>query len=357
MRAEVPGTGTTPGGHLAVWIYELWVPRFPILSAVLVPETPRPRPRTGRAAERKDTEHKGVITTASETRRIRVGTAGWADRDLVASGWYPRHVRTAAARLTHYAEQFPLAEVNTSYYAIPTAATVAGWVEAAPDLLMDVKAYRLLTGQPTPVASLPPPLRAGAARPVLTSQNVPDSVLRAAWRHFHDGLEPLRAANRLGRVLLQFSAAVRPDERGLTQVARALEFCRPLPAAVEFRHAAWLAPDRRAESLRLLADHDAAYVCVDMPRHSPAAMPPDLEVTSATAVIRLHGRSDRWAEGDKRERYEYAYTPAELTEWADAARTLAERADEVHVIVNTCCAGAAQRAAAGLQEILRPATP
>ncbi len=94
-------------------------------------------------------------------------------------------------------------------------------------------------------------------------------------------------------------------------------------------------------------------MCVDMPRHSSAAMPPSLEVTSATAVVRLHGRSSRWIGGDKRERYQYDYTGAELSQWADNARALAGRADEVHVIVNTCCSGAAQRAAAGLREALR----
>lgn len=285
--------------------------------------------------------------------RILVGTAGWADRDLVASGWYPPPVRTAAARLAYYAERFPLAEVNTSYYAIPTAATVAGWVEAADSLTLDVKAYRLLTGQPTPIASLPAALREDAPRPVLTSRTVPETLLLEAWRRFHEGLEPLRGANRLGRVLLQFPASVTPNEAGMAQVRRALELCQPLPAAVEFRHASWLRADQRARSLRLLADHDAAYVCVDMPQHSPAAMPPDLEITAATAVIRLHGRSGRWADGDKRERYQYSYTAAELEQWSANARALAERADEVHVIVNTCCAGAAQRAAAQLQGLSR----
>ncbi|HEX4791914.1 MAG TPA: DUF72 domain-containing protein [Actinospica sp.] len=284
---------------------------------------------------------------------VLVGTAGWADKDLLAAGWYPENVRTPAARLVYYAERFPLAEANTSYYAIPSATTVRGWAEAAPDLVMDVKAYRLLTGQPTPVVSLPPELRGEAAGSWLSSRNVPEGLLHSAWRLFHQGIEPLRAAGGLGLVLLQFPASVTADARGRALVERALDLCRPLRAAVEWRHASWLAPNHRATSLKLLTEYDAAYVCVDMPQHPDTAMPSDLEVTAATAVIRLHGHSERWIDGDKRERYQYDYSPPELRRWAANARHLARQTEQVHVIVNTCCAGAAQRAAADLRTALR----
>jgi uncharacterized protein YecE (DUF72 family) len=283
---------------------------------------------------------------------VLVGTAGWADQDLVAAHWYPTHVRTAAARLASYAERFPLVEVDTSYYAIPTETTVRGWVEATPDLVMDVKAFRLMTGQPTPVASLPAQLRSYPIGPWLSARTAPPALLDAAWELFHEALEPLRATNRLGVVLLQFPASVTADARGRAQVSAALELCQPLRAAVEWRHASWLAPGQRAESLRLLTKYDASYVCVDMPQHSPTAMPPALEATAATAVIRLHGRSEHWATGDKRERYRYEYSPEELRQWATNARELARRAEQVHVIVNTCCAGAAQRAAGELRATL-----
>jgi uncharacterized protein YecE (DUF72 family) len=292
--------------------------------------------------------------SGSGSGSVLVGTAGWADKDLLAAGWYPGHVRTPAARLAYYAERFPLAEANTSYYAIPTAATVRGWADAAPELVMDVKAFRLLTGQPTPVASLPPQLRAEATGSWLsTARNVPEALLRSAWRLFHQGLEPLRLEGGLGLVLLQFPASVTADARGRELVEQALELCRPLRAAVEWRHASWLAPPHRAASLTLLTEYGAPYVCVDMPQYSDAAMPPDLEVTASTAVIRLHGRSERWIDGDKRERYQYEYSPPELRRWAANARHLAREAEHVHLIVNTCCAGAAQRAATDLRTALR----
>jgi uncharacterized protein YecE (DUF72 family) len=297
-----------------------------------------------------------VLGTDSASRTptppVLVGTAGWADKDLIAAHWYPADVRTAAARLAYYAERFPLVEVDTSYYAIPTETTVRGWVDTTPDLVLDVKAFRLLTGQPTPAAALPTQLRSHPIGPWLSARTAPPALLHAAWQLFHEGLEPLRATNRLGLVLLQFPASVTADARGRAQVSAALELCQPLRAAVEWRHASWLAPQQRAESLRLLTKYDAAYVCVDMPQHSPTAMPPDLEATAATAVIRLHGRSKHWADGDKRERYRYEYSPEELRQWATNARELTRRAEQVHIIVNTCCAGAAQRAASELRTVL-----
>jgi uncharacterized protein YecE (DUF72 family) len=289
------------------------------------------------------------VEVTADAGRVLVGTAGWADADLLASGWYPAQVRTAAERLAYYAQQFPLVEVNSSYYAIPSAANVRNWAQAPHDLTLNIKAYRLLTGQPTPTASLPTQLRPLAHGSWFAHGRVPDTLLERAWEVFKSNLEPLVSADRLGLVLLQFPASVIPDGNGIAQVQRALELCHPLPAAVEWRHAAWLAPQQREASFDLLRRHDAAFVCVDMPDHSPTAMPATLEVTAPTAVVRMHGRSPQWLTGDKRERYRYDYTPAELETWATRADWLAQRADQVHMILNTCCAGAAQRTATQLQ--------
>lgn len=291
-------------------------------------------------------------TNPSTAGAILVGTAGWADADLLASGWYPDQVRTPAERLAYYAERFPLVEVNSSYYAVPSASTTRSWALAPHGLTMNVKAFRLLTGQPTPASSLPPELRAQANGAWLSHRRTPESLLSQVWDQFRRSLDPLVSAGRLGTVLLQFPASITADEHGLAQVERALELCSPLPAAVEWRHASWLAPQQREASFRLLRKHDAAFVCVDMPHHSPTAMPAITEVTAPTAVVRLHGRSRAWEGGDKRERYRYDYTATELRSWAARARSLAEEADQVHVVVNTCCSGTAQRTAADLLQLV-----
>jgi len=51
--------------------------------------------------------------------QVRVGTASWTDRTLIASGWYPPQADTAEKRLRYYARQFALVEVHATYYALP----------------------------------------------------------------------------------------------------------------------------------------------------------------------------------------------------------------------------------------------
>ena len=59
---------------------------------------------------------------------IKVGTASWTDRTLLDSGWYPPEADTPDKRLRYYARQFPLVEVDATYYALPAEQTAAAWV-------------------------------------------------------------------------------------------------------------------------------------------------------------------------------------------------------------------------------------
>ena len=79
---------------------------------------------------------------------ILVGTASWTDKTLVDSGlFYPPEAKTAEARLRYYASRFPMVEVDSSYYAMPSPSTSQLWVERTPaDFVFNVKAFRLFTG-------------------------------------------------------------------------------------------------------------------------------------------------------------------------------------------------------------------
>ncbi|GIJ24931.1 hypothetical protein Vqi01_00930 [Micromonospora qiuiae] len=63
---------------------------------------------------------------------IRVGTASWTDRTLLDSGWYPPSADTPQRRLSHYARQFPLVEVDATYYSPPAERTARLWAERTP---------------------------------------------------------------------------------------------------------------------------------------------------------------------------------------------------------------------------------
>ncbi|ASL49059.1 hypothetical protein bAD24_p01850 (plasmid) [Burkholderia sp. AD24] len=52
---------------------------------------------------------------------IFVGTVSWTDPTRIKSKrFYPRGYRSAEARLRFYASQFPIVEVDSSYYAMPS---------------------------------------------------------------------------------------------------------------------------------------------------------------------------------------------------------------------------------------------
>ena len=87
---------------------------------------------------------------------ILIGTSSWTDPTLVKDGhFYPREARSAEDRLRYYATQFPLVEVDSTYYYPPSERNATIWIERTPpDFTFNVKAYSLLTGHPTKPDSL-----------------------------------------------------------------------------------------------------------------------------------------------------------------------------------------------------------
>src|SRR5437762_1549657 len=74
-----------------------------------------------------DSPALGSLVMASG--RIRVGTASWTDPSLIkCGGFYPKGCNTPEARLRHYAGQFPMVEVDSSYYALPSSRNSEAWV-------------------------------------------------------------------------------------------------------------------------------------------------------------------------------------------------------------------------------------
>src|SRR5271166_2052321 len=87
---------------------------------------------------------------------------------------------------------------------------------------------------------------------------------------------------------------------------------------------------------RFLTDHQLPCVSVDMPQGYPSSIPPVLAATSDLAVVRMHGRSDKWTSKEIAERFGYRYSEDELAEWAPKIRGLAAEADTTHVVFNNC---------------------
>ena len=84
--------------------------------------------------------------------QVRVGTASWTDRTLIESGWYPPEANNPEKRLRYYARQFPLVEVDATYYALPAEQTARAWAGAASALILVAARTAGDDGRPQPWA-------------------------------------------------------------------------------------------------------------------------------------------------------------------------------------------------------------
>src|SRR6202161_3264800 len=262
---------------------------------------------------------------------ILVGTAGWTDRTLIASGWYPPEADTPEKRLRFYARQFPLVEVDATYYAMPAEQTARSWADRTPaGFTFNIKAFSLFTQHPTQVRALPADLREAAGKSGkdrVYLKDVDPQVTDQAWDRFLAALEPLRLAGKLGAILLQFPPWFPIGRANKDYILACAERVAPRRVCVEFRNHTWMTSDNQRETLEFLATHQLPYVCVDERQGYSTSIPPVLAATSDLAVVRMHGHSDKWTSKDIAERFGYKYSPAELEEWSQRIEPLAAEAE------------------------------
>jgi uncharacterized protein YecE (DUF72 family) len=276
---------------------------------------------------------------------IKVGITSWADKSLVASGFYPRGTKSAEGRLRYYATQFPIVENDSAYYALPTREQTERWVERTPaGFTMNVKAFASLTEHYADPHRLPEDLRRALPEAVLAKTRAypkdlgPEILAEIAVR-FREAIEPLRASGRLGVVLFQYPVWFTRTRDNADQVAWAHELVPGCRVAVEFRNATWMSERNRASTLALLRDSAIALTCVDEPQGFASSIPPVADATSDVAVVRFHGRSrSNWVKSARSasERFEYLYSVEELVEWVPKIENLAQGTREVHVLMNNC---------------------
>ena len=201
---------------------------------------------------------------------LRIGCSGWTYKDW-RGPFYPPEVKDRE-RLEHYAQAFDTAEINASFYRLPSEAAVDGWARRVPaGFVFAWKVSRFITHNKK-------------------LKDCADSVALVFGR-----MRRLGAA--YGPALVQLPPQLRRDD------ARLAAFLRLLPkgerCAVEFRHPTWYAP----EVSRILADHDAA-LCISDHHAAPAPW----EATASFVYFRGHGPGGR---------YVGRYSEAALADLAD----------------------------------------
>jgi uncharacterized protein YecE (DUF72 family) len=239
-------------------------------------------------------------------------------------------------------------------------------VERTPEgFTMNVKAFASMTEHYTDPERLPPDLWEALPRSVQEKTRAypkdlgPEILAEIAVR-FREAIEPLRAGRRLGLVLFQYPVWFTWSRDHEEQVAWTRELVPGCRVAIEFRNATWLTERHRERTFSLLRNHGLTFTCVDEPQGFPSSLPPVAEATSDIALVRFHGRSAaRWqrAAATASERFQYLYSPAELSEWVPEVKRLAERTRETHVLMNNCWQDYAVVNARQMSELLRERPP
>jgi uncharacterized protein YecE (DUF72 family) len=279
---------------------------------------------------------------------VRVGTASWTDPTMTAPGvFYPPDATTAEDRLRYYADQFPIVEVDATYYALPNRHMGEVWLERTPpDFMFDIKAHALMTGQPSEAKRLPKEIREEiplelADKKRIYGKDLPAELYDAIWDTFLDALKPLYSAGKLGAVFLQYPRWFYPSNESRDLIVDARRRLGEVPMAVEFRSGTWFNEKNADRTLRFLEKYQIPFVMVDEPQ-TKTALPPIMAVTSPElAVVRFHGRrTETWEAKNIPvvERFRYLYDDGELGEWVPRVREAAAAARNVHVLMNNCYA-------------------
>jgi uncharacterized protein YecE (DUF72 family) len=294
---------------------------------------------------------------------IRVGTASWTDKTLIACGrFYPPEATTAEARLRFYASRFPLVEVDSSYYAMPAPNTAQLWAERTPnDFTMNLKAFRIFTGHQTSPTVLHKDLRDAlgpATKANLYYRELPLEIRDELWRRFIEALAPLRASNKLGLVHFQFPPWLVRNPAGHAHVRHCVERMAGHVLSVEFRHQSWFAPGHAEETLAFQRELGVVHTVVDGPQGFSNSVPALWETTHPQfALLRLHGRNAQtWnikGATAASDRFNYDYGEVELDEIAQKVARLALRAMATHVVFNNNMEDQGQRNAAALMRLLQ----
>ncbi|WP_309091300.1 DUF72 domain-containing protein [Phenylobacterium sp.] len=200
---------------------------------------------------------------------LRIGCSGWVYKDWTGP-FYPEGTKDRE-RLEYYATRFDTAEINASFYRLPSEAMVEGWARRAPPAFVFAwKVSRFITHNKK-------------------LKDCGESVDLVFGR-----MAPL--GDKLGPALIQLPPQLRRND---DRLAGFLKLLPPGRRTVEFRHPSWYEP----AVFRILSDFDAA-LCISDHHHAPAPW----ELTASWAYVRGHGPGGR---------YFGRYSDEEMQAWAD----------------------------------------
>jgi uncharacterized protein YecE (DUF72 family) len=184
--------------------------------------------------------------------QVRIGCSGWSYKHWKHGVFYPEKLK-ATDEFAYYATRFDTAEINGSFYRVPSEAMSIGWREKSPEgFLFAWKASRFITHMKR-----------------LLDPDEPLALMFSRTDLLGD---------RLGPILFQLPPGMQRNDERLASFLERLPPTRRY--SFEFRHPSWYAP----EVFDRLARQDIA-LCISDHHHAPAPW----ERTASWVYVRGHG--------------------------------------------------------------------
>jgi uncharacterized protein YecE (DUF72 family) len=254
-----------------------------------------------------------------------IGTAGYSYEDWVGD-FYPVDTRPEGM-LRYYCRQFPIVELNYTFYRPPTRGALLKLAHKTPP------GFQFLVKVPQTISHDQKPL------------DLPG---------FRFAVEGLAERGQLAGLLAQFPQAMHCTRPACDWVGTVSKELNHLRLAVEFRHRSWARPGLPA----WLAEQNLDLVSVDAPAIG-SLFPSGCLQSTTTVYVRLHSRNAyNWYRSGV-ERYDYLYNDDELGDWIGelAQRDRQGGAERALLLFNNCHRGQAAVNARRMQQLFSERAP
>lgn len=223
---------------------------------------------------------------------VFLGTSGWSYKEWEGLFYEKGEKR----KLRAYSHVFGTAEVDSTFYRVPSKGTVMGWLRYSPsEFVFTAKLPKTITHDK------------GLGLKADVKQDL---------EGFLEIMRPLQSGGKLACLLIQLPPKYEFNPENLKSFFELLD--PTFRYAVEFRNLSWM----RDETWSLLKEYEVAYTIVDEP-----LLPPEIHFTADFAYFRWHGQGKRlW--------FDYRYSKEELDAWIPKVQEAAKQVKKVYGYFN-----------------------